>query len=43
MAKIVDPRKLPDPEICIPGLKPRLANSPRLTTAIPPKSMLSTG
>jgi hypothetical protein len=22
MAKVVDPRKLPDPEICIPGLKP---------------------
>jgi len=22
MAKAVDPRKLPDPEICIPGLKP---------------------
>jgi hypothetical protein len=22
MAKVVDPHKLPDPEICIPGLKP---------------------
>ena len=22
MAKVVDPRKLPDPEICIPGPKP---------------------
>jgi hypothetical protein len=22
MAKAVEPRKLPDPEICIPGLKP---------------------
>ena len=22
MAKVVEPHKLPDPEICIPGLKP---------------------
>jgi len=43
MAKVVDPRELPDSKVRIPGLKPPVANLLRLMIAIHPKPMLSIG
>jgi hypothetical protein len=35
MAKAVDPRKLPDPETCIPGLKPPVREFARVDDSDP--------